>query len=588
MYRAPLEDLAFVLHELIGADALAGCPAYQEYSADFADAVLAESARFSEEVLAPLNRSGDTEGAHWSAQGVASAAGFRDAYRQFIDAGWTQLSATTEQGGQGAPQMLATAAQEPWASANIAFMLCPLLAFGAAHALEIAASPEQRRLFLPKIVSGEWTGTMVLTEPQAGSDLGLIRTRAVPEGDHYRLFGQKIFITWGEHDFTDNIIHLVLARIEGAPEGTKGISLFIVPKTLVNADGSLGERNDVRCLSIEHKLGIHASPTCVMAFGEQRGAEAYLVGQANQGLAYMFIMMNAARLGVGLQGCGVGEAALQQALAWARTRLQGRASGVQGPAPIIRHPDVKRMLAGMKARVQAMRALTLYAAYQLDLAAQHADETVRKAAQARGDLLIPIVKGWCTELGIEVCSTGVQVHGGMGFIEETGAAQYLRDVRITAIYEGTTGIQANDLIGRKVGRDGGTAMKALIAEARAGLAQGAADADAEAVRIAALEGLEQLAAATTALLGYSADAERAAAVAVPYLMLCGYVLGGWLMARAAQLAAGGLTGPRRAFYAGKLAACRVYAGQVLPNALTQRRIVETGADSISGLDAALI
>ncbi|HTY51130.1 MAG TPA: acyl-CoA dehydrogenase family protein, partial [Steroidobacteraceae bacterium] len=347
MYRAPLEDLAFVLHELIGADALAGCPAYEEYSADFADAVLAESARFSEQVLAPLNRSGDAEGAHWSEQGVRSAAGFRDAYRQFIDAGWTQLSASVEQGGQGAPLMLATAAQEPWASSNIAFMLCPLLAFGAAHALEIAASEQQRRLFLPKIVSGEWTGTMVLTEPQAGSDLGLIRMRAVPEADHYRIFGQKIFITWGDHDFTDNIVHLALARIEGAPEGTRGISLFIIPKVLVNPDGSLGGRNEVRCLSIEHKLGIHASPTCVMAFGEQRGAVGYLVGEANQGLTYMFIMMNAARLGVGLQGCGVSEAAFQQAAAWARTRLQGRANGITGPAPIINHPDVKRMLAGM-------------------------------------------------------------------------------------------------------------------------------------------------------------------------------------------------------------------------------------------------
>ncbi|MGH8149444.1 MAG: acyl-CoA dehydrogenase, partial [Steroidobacteraceae bacterium] len=448
-----------------------------------------------------------------------------------------------------------------------------------------------------------------------GSDLGLIRTRAAPDGDHYRLHGQKIFITWGEHDYTSNIIHMVLARIDAAPEGTRGISLFIVPKVLVRPDGSLGERNDVRCVSIEHKLGIHASPTCVMAFGEREGAIGYLVGEANRGLEYMFIMMNTARLGVGLQGSAVAERALQQAIEWARTRVQGKplearsgsrvaagppagprsatAAGVGvsanagaaagGPAAIIHHPDVKRMLLTMQSSVEAMRALVLYAAHLLDRAGHHREPAVRQAAQARADLLIPIVKAWCTELGIEVASTGIQVHGGMGYIEETGAAQFLRDVRITAIYEGTTGIQANDLIGRKIGRDRGAALATLVADIRAELEGFEADHPAaRAVRTAAFEGVALLAGATQPLLGMLAsDPARAEAVAVPYLKLCGFTLGGWLMARSAEIAARKLSGADRDFYAAKLQTARFYAEQMLPNALAFARIVERGSASVA-------
>ena len=590
MYRAPLKDLEFVLHELIGPEALNGCPDLADYSAELGSSVLAEAARFAETVLAPLNQPGDREGAHWTPEGVQAPTGFKEAYRQFVEGGWPQLGASAQFGGQAVPAMLASAVQEIWASANLAFKLCPMLTHGAAHALEITGTPEQKQLYLPKMVSGEWTGTMVLTEPQAGSDLGLIRTQAVPQGDHYRLFGQKIFITWGDHDYTDNIIHMVLARIEGAPPGTRGISMFIVPKVLVRPDGSLGERNEVRCVSIEHKLGIHASPTCVLAFGEKQGAVGYLVGEANHGLEYMFIMMNTARLAVGLEGYSVAEAAFQLAAEWARTRIQGKppagsgsgaCAGSAASAAIIRHPDVKRMLLTMKANIAAMRALALYSASRLDVARHHREASVRSAAQARVDLLIPIVKGWCTECGAEVASTGIQVHGGMGYIEETGAAQFLRDVRITLIYEGTTGIQANDLIGRKIGRDGGTAMRELIAEMRSELAHPAQEQSAPSVRRAALEGVELLERATASLLTLMAPSPaRAAAVAVPYLKLCGVTIGGWLMARTAALAAARRTGAGAELYAGRLEAARFYAEQLLPNALTLARIVEQGSASV--------
>jgi 3-(methylthio)propanoyl-CoA dehydrogenase len=591
MYRAPLKDIEFVIHELIGPEALAGLPHLVDYSPELASSVLAEAARFAETVLAPLNKSGDREGAHWSPQGVTAPTGFKEAYRQFVAGGWPQLGSNPEFGGQVVPQILTSAVQEVWASANLAFKLCPMLTYGAAHALEITGTPEQKQLYLPKMVSGEWTGTMVLTEPQAGSDLGLIRTQAVPQGDHYRLFGQKIFITWGDHDYTDNIIHMVLARIEGAPAGTRGVSMFIVPKVLVHPDGSLGERNEVRCVSIEHKLGIHASPTCVLAFGEKQGAVGYLVGEANRGLEYMFIMMNTARLAVGLEGYAVAEAAFQLAAEWARTRIQGKPPGASGggSAAIIRHPDVRRMLLGMKASIAAMRALTLYSASRLDVARHHPDERVRAAAQARVDLLIPIVKAWCTECGAEVASTGIQVHGGMGYIEETGAAQFLRDVRITLIYEGTTGIQANDLIGRKIGRDGGAAMRDLIAEMRAELVKLAPAEPAASVRKAALEGVDLLERATGSLLGLmGSDPARAAAVAVPYLKLCGVTIGGWLMARSAALAAGKRSGAEGELYAGRLQAARFYAEQLLPNALSLARIVEQGSASVVEAEERLI
>jgi 3-(methylthio)propanoyl-CoA dehydrogenase len=588
MYRAPLPDIGFVLHRLIGREALAGCEGFADYSEDLAATVLSEAARFAETVLEPLNKPGDREGAHWSDAGVKTPAGFKEAYRQFVEGGWQQLGASPQYGGQAVPQMLATSVQEIWASANLAFKLCPMLTHGAAHALALTGSAEQKQQYLPRMISGEWTGTMVLTEPQAGSDLGLIRTRAAPEGDHYRLFGQKIFITWGEHDYTDNIIHMVLARIDGAPAGTRGISLFIVPKVLLASDGGLGVRNDVRCVSLEHKLGIHASPTCVMAFGEKQGAIGYLVGEANRGLEYMFIMMNTARLAVGLEGYAVAERAYQQAAEWARNRVQGRPPGAAGAsdaarlATIVQHPDVRRMLLSMRSSVEAMRALTLYAAHTLDLAAHHRDAGTRAAAQARGDLLIPIAKGWCTELGIEVASTGIQVHGGMGYIEETGAAQFLRDVRITAIYEGTTGIQANDLIGRKIGRDGGAAMRALITEMRSDLETLAGGtAIAASVARAGLEGIELLSGATRVLLSLaSSDPAAASAVAVPYLKLSGVTIAGWLMARAAAVASGEPGAGDREFFAAKLASTRFYAEQVLPRALELARVVERGSASV--------
>jgi alkylation response protein AidB-like acyl-CoA dehydrogenase len=594
MYNPPLKELRFVLHDLIGDARLSEHPAYSEYSPDFADAALEEAGRFAREVLDPINRLGDTQGARWTPEGVVMPAEFKAAYKAYVDGGWPTLTAPQEHGGQGAPAVLGTAVVELWASANLAFKLCPMLTQGAIEALERCGSEAQKRKYLPKMVTGEWTGTMNLTEPHAGSDLGVIRMRAVPEGDHYRLFGQKIFITYGDQDYTSNIIHMVLARIEGAPAGTKGISLFIVPKYLVNDDGSLGERNDIRCVSIEHKMGIHASPTCVLSYGDNKGAIGYLVGEPNRGLQYMFIMMNAARLAVGLEGWAIGERAYQQALEWSRTRIQGRPLAPKGmttdkPLPIAYHADVKRMLLTMKAQVDAARAVGLYAAFQLDLAKDGRDPRRQAEAQARADLLIPIVKGWSTEIGVLVASLGIQVHGGMGFIEETGAAQYLRDARITTIYEGTTGIQAGDLIGRKVGRDNGQAMASFI-ELMTGELKSLQSQDTSVQRscAAALEGLQLLREATTALLKYwSSDPERAQAIAVPYLMLCGYTLGGWMMAKSHDLAV------RKAaedpeFYASKQQLARFYVEQILPNALALARIVTAGTDSVVAADPAVM
>jgi alkylation response protein AidB-like acyl-CoA dehydrogenase len=592
MYRAPLRDLRFVLDELLETPALAQLPDFSDYSSEVGESILGEAAKFAEGVLDPLNKKGDTQGARWTPEGVVSAPGFREAYRQCAEGGWTQLGSDPEYGGQSAPQAVATAVQEIWASANLAFKLCPMLTHAAVHALELSGSPEQKRKFLPKLINGEWTGTMVLTEPQAGSDLAQIRSRAVPEGDHYRLFGQKIFITWGDHDSTSNIIHMVLARVEGAPSGVRGISLFIVPKVLVNDDGSLGERNEVRCVSIEHKLGIHASPTCVMAYGDRHGAVAYLVGEANRGLEYMFVMMNAARLSVGLEGYAMGERAFQHASEYARTRVQGKPPVAQpdGPASIIHHPDIKRMLLTMKSTVEACRAVALYAAYQLDIANHHPDEQTRAAAQARADLLIPIVKGWCTETGNQLTGIGVQVHGGMGFVEETGAAQYVRDVRITTIYEGTTGIQSNDLIGRKIARDGGAVMSQLLSEMTRELQElDVSNSATKLTRQAALEAVGSLKDSTASLLqALSSRPDAAMAVSVPYLMLCGYVIGGWLTARASAIAAANLQGADKAFYDAKIHTARFYAQQVLPNAIALARVVQGGAESVIDTDAALI
>ncbi|MDW8468670.1 MAG: acyl-CoA dehydrogenase family protein, partial [Burkholderiales bacterium] len=454
--------MRFVLRELAGLAEVAELPGFGEATPDTVDAILEEAAKFASSVLDPLNQAGDREGSRWQEGRVATPRGFRDAYRKYVEGGWATLPFAPAWGGQGLPKLVATAVEEMIASANMSFSLCPLLTQGAIHALELCGSDAQKKLFLPKMVAGEWTGTMNLTEPQAGSDLALVRTRAVPAGDHYLISGQKIFITYGEHDLAENIVHLVLARTPNAPEGVKGISLFIVPKYLPRPDGTLGERNRVTCASIEHKLGIHASPTAVMVYDNAIG---YLVGEENKGLAYMFVMMNAARFSVGLEGVAIAERAFQRALAYARERLQGRdLAGAGGTVPIIRHPDVRRMLLLMKSQTEAMRALAYVVAAAMDVAARHPDRAVRERKQAFVDLMIPVVKGWCTETGIEIASLGVQVHGGMGYVEETGAAQHLRDARITAIYEGTTGIQANDLVGRKIARDGGRAAKAWLAE----------------------------------------------------------------------------------------------------------------------------
>jgi 3-(methylthio)propanoyl-CoA dehydrogenase len=592
MYRAPLKDLGFVLHRLLDDGQLSKCAQFADYSADLGDTILQEAGKFAENVLEPLCKSGDREGARWAADGsVRTPTGLKAAYEQFVEGGWPALRAHPHFGGQGAPTLIGTAVEELWASSNLAFKLCPMLTQGAIEALELTGTETQKALYLPKMISGEWTGTMNLTEPQAGSDLAAIRTRAVPEGDHYRLFGQKIFITYGEHDFTSNIIHMVLARIEGAPPGVKGISLFIVPKVLVNADGSLGARNDVHCISIEHKLGIHASPTAVLAYGQSEGAVGYLIGEPNRGLEYMFIMMNAARLSVGLEGYALAERAYQQSAEWGRTRVQGKppvASPDGKPLPIAHHPDVKRMLLTMRSQVEAMRALGLYAALQLDLGVAHPDDAQRAAAKARGELLIPIVKGWSTETGVELASLGIQVHGGMGFIEETGAAQILRDVRITTIYEGTTAIQSNDLIGRKVARDRGVTLGALLDEVDAELRALPAGTPA---RDAALEAAAALRSATTALLAAMAtDPARGAAVSVPYLKLCGLTLGGWLLAKSAGIAAADLAagGSDREFMTTKLATARFYGDHILPQTLALARIVATGAASVLEMDAALL
>jgi alkylation response protein AidB-like acyl-CoA dehydrogenase len=467
-YQAPLKDMLFVLREVAGMDQVTALPGCGEATPEVVEAILEEAARFAGDVLSPLNAVGDREGVRWENGEVFSATGFADAYRQFTANGWSAIGGNPAHGGQGLPSIVSAAVDEMWNSANLSFSLCPLLTQGAIEALERYATPEQRALYLPRLVSGQWSGTMNLTEPQAGSDLAAVRTRAVPQPDgSYRVTGQKIFITWGEHDMTENIVHLVLARTPDAPPGVKGLSLFVVPKFLPDAAGNPGVRNDLRCLSTEHKLGIHASPTCVMAYGDQGGATGFLVGKENEGLRYMFVMMNAARFGVGVEGLGISERAYQHALAYARERIQCAAiEGSTGSVPIIRHPDVRRMLLQMKSRIEAMRALAYSVAAWLDIAARDPDPEQRKRQQARVELLIPVVKGWLTESAITITSLGVQIHGGTGFIEQTGAAQHLRDARITAIYEGTTGIQANDLIGRKLARDGGATLTELLVEMR--------------------------------------------------------------------------------------------------------------------------
>ncbi|MGQ9366787.1 acyl-CoA dehydrogenase [Azospirillum sp. ST 5-10] len=574
-YTAPVSDLRFLLHHVVGLDRVATLPGCDSATPDLVDAVLEEAGRFAAGVLAPLNPVGDRDGSVLENGVVRTPEGWAAAYAQFVEAGWNSLPFEPEHGGQGLPWTVQFAVQEMWQGANLSFGLCPLLTQGAVDLLSEHGSEEQKALYLPRLVSGEWTGTMNLTEPQAGSDLAAVRTRAVRAGDgSYRITGQKIFITYGDHDLAENIVHLVLARLPDAPAGVKGISLFVVPKVLVEADGSLGARNDLRCASLEHKLGIKASPTAVMSFGDDGGAVGYLVGEENRGLEYMFTMMNNARLGVGLQGVAIAERAYQQARDYARTRVQSKdlAEPKGGPVAIIRHADVRRMLLEMRAKAEASRALALYAGTQLDAARRAPDEAARAAAQARIDLVTPIVKAWSTDLGVEVASTGVQVHGGMGFIEETGAAQHYRDARILPIYEGTNGIQANDLAFRKVGRDGGAAARAFLAEMgeTVDVLERLPGDDAAAIRSHLADALDALDEATAWMVRTQADGDAvaAAAAAAAYLRLWGTVAGGWMMARAAAAALDALSRPGAdpGFLESKVVTARFYAEQVLPQA----------------------
>ena len=590
-YVAPVKDIAFVLNHVVGLERIAALEGFEDATPELVEAILEESARFTAEVLAPLNVVGDREGCTWTEEGVKTPAGWPEAYSRFVENGWGSLSFNPEYGGQGLPMTVSAAVQEMWHSANMAFGLCPLLTQGAVDAIEHHASDELKRTYLPNMVAGAWSGTMNLTEPQAGSDLAAVRTKAVPEGDHYRISGQKIYITYGEHDLGENIVHLVLARLPDAPEGVKGISLFIVPKFLVGEDGSLGERNDVRCVSIEHKLGINASPTCVMAYGDEGGAIGHLVGEPNKGLVYMFTMMNQARHAVGVEGYGIAERAYQKALSYAKERKQGRTLLGKGEDDqgIVNHPDIRRILMTMKSSIEAMRALGLECAAAFDTARRHADHEVRERMQRRGELLTPLVKGWSTELGVELCSLGVQVHGGMGFIEETGAAQFLRDARIAPIYEGTTAIQANDLIGRKTARDGGRGVEELTGDMRATLAELERAERMELRAVAKRFGpaIEAAEAATEWLLGQN-DATLPSATSVEYLMMMGRLAGGWMMARSA-LAADALgreEGSDTDWLDAKITLARYYAERTLPLVESSRTIVVEGAESTVALEVA--
>ena len=589
-YVAPLKDMVFVMNELAGLEAISQLPGCQDATPETAEAVLEENAKFCSEVVAPLNWAGDCAPSSWHGGEVKTTPGFKEAFKAFGQAGWQGVQHPVNYGGQGLPKLLATPCIEMLNSANLSFALCPLLTDGAIEALMTAGTDAQKNLYLEKLISGQWTGTMNLTEPQAGSDLSLVRSRAVPEADGtYKVFGTKIYITYGEHDMAENIIHLVLARTPDAPEGVKGISLFIVPKFLVKADGSLGDRNDVHCVSIEHKLGIKASPTAVLQYGDHGGAIGYLVGQENRGLEYMFIMMNAARFAVGMQGISVAERAYQKAVGYARDRVQSRdLAGSAGPVAIIHHPDVKRMLMSMRAQTEAARALSYVTAAAFDAAHHHADEATRKVNHAFYDFMVPIVKGWSTEMSIDVASTGVQVHGGMGFIEETGAAQHYRDARILTIYEGTTAIQANDLVGRKTLRDGGELAKNLLAQVAATAAELTSSGNAELVGMG-----QRLAAASADLKSIvefiaangKSDIKAAFAGSVPYLKIAGIVFGGWQMARAAKIATAKLAegGGDASFYKAKIATARFFADHYLSTSSAARIAIVEGSAGVLAL-----
>jgi alkylation response protein AidB-like acyl-CoA dehydrogenase len=589
-YRAPIKDMMFAITELADLDAVARMPGFEDAGRDTAQAVLEECARLNEEVVAPLNWTGDREPSALRDGQVHTTTGFRQAFRQFAEGGWQGLQHPVEFGGQGLPKTIAAACMEMLNSANLSFALCPLLTDGAIEALLTAGSAEQQRLYLPRLIDGTWTGTMNLTEPQAGSDLAAVRTRAEPQPDGtYRIFGTKIYITYGDHDMAENIVHLVLARVTGAPEGVKGISLFIVPKVLVNADGSLGARNDVQCVSLEHKLGIKASPTAVLQYGDHGGAVGALVGQENRGLEYMFIMMNAARYAVGMQGVALAERAYQKAVAYAHERVQSRP--VDGSAAkavaIVHHPDVKRMLMTMRALTEGCRAMAVVGAAAHDASHAHPDAEARRQNQAVYEFLVPLIKGFSTEMSHEVTSLGVQVHGGMGFIEETGAAQYYRDAKILTIYEGTTAIQANDLVGRKTMRDGGATARAIaarIAETEADLGRrGSAAARAMQARLtAAREAFEQV--VTFVCEHGKSNPNAVFAGSVPYLMLAGNLMAGWQMARALLVAEQQLAdGVESEFMKAKIATARFYADHILSRVPGLRDSIVDGSEAVTSM-----
>ncbi|WP_279213982.1 acyl-CoA dehydrogenase [Delftia acidovorans] len=589
-YSAPLKDMLFAMEHLAQIDQVAQLPGFEEAGLETAQAVLEECAKLCEGVVAPLNLPGDVAPSSLKDGVVTTTAGFKQAFRQYAEGGWQGLQHPQDFGGQGLPKTIGAACVEMLNSANLSFALCPLLTDGAIEALLTAGSDELKATYLEKLVTGEWTGTMNLTEPQAGSDLALVRTKADPQPDgSYKVFGTKIFITYGEHDMAENIVHLVLARVAGAPEGVKGISLFVVPKFLVNKDGSLGARNDVHCVSIEHKMGIKASPTAVLQYGDNGGAIGYLVGEENRGLEYMFIMMNAARYAVGVQGIAVAERSYQHAVAYARERVQSRPvdGSVKASATIIHHPDVRRMLMTMRAYTEGCRAMAATAAAAYDASHHHADAQVREANAAFYEFMVPLVKGYSTEMSLEVTSLGVQVHGGMGFIEETGAAQYYRDAKILTIYEGTTAIQANDLVGRKTARDGGQTALAIAGQIEKTEAELAASGTLEALAVA-----RQLAAARQAFVeavhfvSGQAKAEPNAVYAgsVPYLMLAGNLVAGWQMGRALLVAEQLLhKGQDAAFMRAKIATARFYAEHILVKAAGLRDAIVHGGDSVMAL-----
>ena len=590
-YAAPVADIRFIMSELAGLDEVVALPSHEELGEDLVDAILTEAGKFAETVLAPLNATGDREGVKWTPEGVTTPAGFREAYAQYTAAGWNNVGIELALGGQGLPCLVSTAVAEIFMAANKAFSMCPGLTLGAIEALSAAGSDALKAQYLPNMVSGRWSGTMNLTEPQAGSDVGAIRCRAVPQEDgSYRISGQKIFISFGDHDLTENIVHLVLARTPDAPEGVKGISLFVVPKFMVEANGGLGARNDVYCASVEHKLGIHGSPTCVMAYGDHGGAVGYLVGEPNRGLQAMFVMMNAARLTVGMEGVALAERSYQQARAYARERVQGRATGASGTAvPIIRHPDVKRMLMTMRSQIEAMRGLALVIARAQDVSRHHEDGVKRVSEQAFVDLMTPVFKGWATETGLNVTSFGVQIHGGMGYVEDTGAAQHLRDARISTIYEGTTGVQAADLVARKLTRDEGKSFDAVIAQMREAAdalgTRGEAFAAIHARFAASVDALETAGHHLLTLTAHAPD--EALAVSVPFLMLFGQVAGGW------QLVRGALAADRRlqqsdeanpTFLRTRIDLARFYADHVLTHAASLGETVEHGGQATLSFD----